>query len=42
MKATKMWRLDPFFVLMVDRADRQIPLQILERRLDFGQLQVER
>jgi hypothetical protein len=25
-------RLDPLFVLMVDRADRQIPLQILERR----------
>jgi hypothetical protein len=33
--------LDALLVLMVDRSDRQVALQILERRLEFGQLQVE-
>jgi hypothetical protein len=32
-------RLDALF--MKDRADRQIPLQVLERHLDFSQLQAE-
>ena len=35
-------RLDPLIGLMVDRADRQIPLQFLERLFHLDQLQVER
>ncbi len=34
-------RLDPLLVLVVDRADRQIPFEFLERVFDLGELQVE-
>ena len=34
-------RLDALLVLMKGRLDREVPLQILERRLDLGLLQVE-
>jgi len=36
-----MCGLDPRLGLVVDRADRQIVLEFLERLLDFGQLHVE-
>jgi hypothetical protein len=41
MKATKDVRFDTVFELMVDGAQSQIILEVLERRFDLGELDVE-